>query len=66
MSTRFFVSPTRSAAARIKGAATRRAKKALIPGYGKKGIGWIRNPRLAAYNRAHRHPFVRILGLLTK
>ena len=29
-------------------------EKALIPGYGRKGMGWIRNPRKAAYNKIYR------------
>lgn len=32
----------------------RRAKKAVIPGYGKKGMGWLRNPKRAAYNKGYR------------
>lgn len=28
----------------------RSIKKAVIPGYGKKGMGWIKNPKKAAYN----------------
>ena len=32
----------------------RRAKKALIPGYGKKGMGWLKNPKRAAYNKVYR------------
>ena len=35
-------------------ARTKRAiKKALIPGYGKKGMGWIKNPKKAAYNKIY-------------
>ena len=44
----------KSFSARTKGRATRAIKKALIPGYGKKGRGWITNPRKAAYNRVYR------------
>ena len=36
------------------GQVKRQAKKALIPGYGKKGMGWVRNPRKAAYNNRQR------------
>ncbi|WP_270329158.1 hypothetical protein [Lactococcus lactis] len=32
----------------------RKVKKALIPGYGKKGIGWIKNPKKAAYNKVYK------------
>lgn len=42
----------------IKGRTTskykRRAKKAVIPGYGKKGMGWLKNPKRAAYNKGYR------------
>lgn len=39
--------------ARTTGRAKRAVKKALIPGYGKKGMGWIKNPRKAAYNKIY-------------
>lgn len=39
--------------ARTTGRAKRSVKKALIPGYGKKGMGWIKNPRKAAYNKVY-------------
>lgn len=32
----------------------RAVKKALIPGYGKKGSGWIKGPKKAAYNKIYR------------
>lgn len=35
----------RSISARTTGRAKRSIKKALIPGYGKKGRGWITNPK---------------------
>lgn len=40
--------------ARTTGRAKRAVKKALIPGYGKKGAGWIKNPKKAAYNKIYR------------
>ncbi len=40
--------------ARTAGRAKRAIKKALIPGYGKKGMGWIKNPKKAAYNKIYR------------
>lgn len=43
----------RSLSARTTGRAKRAVKKALIPGYGKKGMGWLRNPRKAAYNKIY-------------
>nr|WP_244737900.1 SAP domain-containing protein [Lactococcus lactis] len=32
----------------------RKVKKALIPGYGKKGMGWVKNPKKAAYNKVYK------------
>lgn len=43
----------KSISARTKGRATRAIKKALIPGYGKKGMGWIIDPKRAAYNKVY-------------
>ena len=43
----------RSLKARTTGRAKRTVKKALIPGYGKKGAGWIKNPKKAAYNKVY-------------
>lgn len=39
--------------ARTTGKAKRAVKKAVIPGYGKKGMGWIKNPKKAAYNKIY-------------
>ena len=44
----------RSLSARTTGRAKRAIKKALIPGYGKKGMGWLRDPKKAAYNKIYR------------
>lgn len=41
-------SPTRSLKARTTGRIKRAAKKQIIPGYGRKGMGWAKNPRRAA------------------
>lgn len=43
----------KSISARTKGRAKRAVKKAIIPGYGKKGSGWIKNPKNAAYNKIY-------------
>jgi len=43
----------KSISARTKGRATRAIKKALIPGYGKKGMGWTKDPQKAAYNKVY-------------
>ena len=39
--------------ARTTGKVKRKIKKALIPGYGKKGIGWVKDPKRAAYNKVY-------------
>ena len=44
----------KSIKARTTGKAKRAVKKALIPGYGKKGAGWIKNPKKAAYNKVYK------------
>lgn len=43
----------KSFGARTKGRATRAVKKALLPGYGKKGMG-ILHPKKAIYNKVYR------------
>jgi TM2 domain. len=43
----------KSLKARTTGKMKRAAKKAIIPGYGKKGTGWIKNPKKAAYNAVY-------------
>ena len=40
--------------ARTSGAMKRKIKRALIPGYGRKGRGWLTNPRKALYNKIYR------------
>lgn len=40
--------------ARTTGKAKRAVKKSLIPGYGKKGMGWFKNPKKAAYNKVYK------------
>lgn len=44
----------RSISARTTGRTKRAVKKALIPGYGKKGMGWIKDFKKAAYNKVYR------------
>ena len=42
------------ASARTTGALKRKVKRAFNPLYGKKGMGWIKSPRRAAYNKIYR------------
>ena len=44
----------KSIKARTTGRIKRKAKSSINPFYGKKGTGWIRNPRKAAYNKIYR------------
>lgn len=44
----------KSIKARTTGKTKRKIKKTLIPGYGKKGMGWIKDPKRAAYNKIYR------------
>lgn len=43
----------RSISARTTGQLKRSVKRAIIPGYGKKGMGWIKNPKKALYNKVY-------------
>lgn len=44
----------RSISARTTGRAKRAVKRALIPGYGRKGMGLLTNPKKSLYNRVYR------------
>lgn len=44
----------RSLKARTTSKAKRAIKKAVVPGYGKKGAGWIKSPKKAAYNKVYK------------
>lgn len=43
----------KSISARTTGRAKRALKKSVIPGYGKKGTGWLKNPQKAVYNKVY-------------
>lgn len=43
----------KSISARTTGRAKRAIKKAIIPGYGKEWIGWIKKPKKTAYNKIY-------------
>jgi len=55
----------KSFSARTRGRATRAVKKALIPGYGKKGMG-ILHPKKALYNKVYRKTTVSLWDMFTK
>ncbi|EPA0803258.1 hypothetical protein ACQZUA_000808 [Enterococcus hirae] len=44
----------KSISARTTGKAKRTVKKAVIPGYGKKGSGWLKDPKKATYNKVYK------------
>lgn len=56
----------RSISARTTGRAKRTLKKAIIPEYGKKGTGWIKNPKKAAYNKIYNKTTFSIWDLFKK
>lgn len=58
-------SPKKSFKARTTGKMKRAVKKAVIPGYGKKGTGWIKNPKKAAYNKVYSKTTVGLSDLAT-
>ncbi|MFY9297201.1 MAG: hypothetical protein WBH95_12430 [Caldicoprobacterales bacterium] len=44
----------KSIKARTTGRLKRQVKRAVNPFYGKKGMGWIRDPKRAVYNKVYR------------
>ena len=43
----------RALKAATTGKAKRAIKKAVVPGYGQKGVGWVKDPKKAAYNKVY-------------
>nr|WP_300005445.1 hypothetical protein [Tissierella sp.] len=43
----------RSIKARTTGKIKRKLKSSIDPTYGKKGVGWIKNPKKAVYNKVY-------------
>lgn len=43
----------KSIKARTTGKLKREIKRSIDPTYGKKGMGWVKNPKKAAYNKAY-------------
>lgn len=52
----------KSLSARTTGRAKRAVKRAVIPGYGKRGMGWL-HPKRALYNRVYRKTTFSIFDL---
>lgn len=54
----------KSISVRTKGKATRAIKKATIPGYGVKGIGVIKDPKKATYNKVYKSTSISVFDIL--
>jgi len=52
--------------ARTTGRAKRSVKRAVNPLYGKKGMGYIKNPKRALKNKLYKKSTVSLLGLFKK
>lgn len=52
----------KSISARTTGRAKRAIKRAIIPGYGKRGMGWL-HPKRALYNRVYRRTTFSVFDL---
>ena len=55
----------KSVKARTTGKTKRAIKKATIPGYGQKGMGYINNPKKAVYNKVYNKTTVGIDDLIS-
>ena len=53
----------RSFSAMTKGRLKRELKRSINPFYGKKGVGWIRNPKKAAYNKVYNKTTISVADL---
>ncbi len=56
----------KSIKARTTGKIKRKMKKAVNPLYGKKGMGWIKNPKKAMYNKVYHKTTVGVTDLIPK
>ena len=56
----------KSIKARTTGKAKRAIKKAIVPGYGKKGTGIIKDPEKAIYNKVYEKTSFSIFDLFKK
>ncbi|MFI7482604.1 hypothetical protein ACH9EU_09310 [Kocuria sp. M1R5S2] len=58
--------PLGSLRARTTGRAKRTVKRAIIPGYGRPGTGWVRDPGRAASGAAYRRTTIGVNDLLRR
>lgn len=56
----------KSIKARTTGKLKRQVKKAVIPGYGKRGMGYVKNPKKAIYNKVYNKTSFSIFDALKK
>ena len=56
----------RSLRARTTGRVKRAVKRSINPLYGKKGMGWINNPKKAAYNKIYHKTSIGLSDLIKK
>ena len=56
----------KSLKARTTGRAKRAIKSSINPLYGKKGMGWITNPKKAAYNKVYNKTSFSIWDIIAK
>ena len=56
----------KSFSARTTGKAKRAVKKAVVPGYGKKGMGYIKNPKKTVYNKVYKKTSFSLFDLFKK
>lgn len=56
----------KSISARTTGKAKRAVKKAVVPGYGKKGMGYVKDPKKAVYNKVYKKTTFSIFDLFKK
>ena len=56
----------KSVKARTTGKLKRKVKGTINPFYGKKGMGWVRDPKRAVYNKVYRKTTFSIFDLFKK
>lgn len=56
----------KSIKARTTGRLKREIKGAINPLYGKKGMGWVNNPKKALYNKVYNKTSIGVLDILKK
>ena len=55
---------SKSISARTSGRVTRSINRSVNPYYGKKGMGWVNNPRKAGYNKVYNKTSCPSVGVL--